>query len=276
MPRIYKNIKVENNIKYEDEILIEALSDAKGTDIIDIREGTQVVNSAAFKNAHILKVNFPESISLIREEAFLGCTYLSKVIIPGYCAFQSFAFADNECLDEINIKTRAIPFSCFRNAGIHSEEGVSVFLENTEVLCERAFLCAKIKDIEFPDTIKKIEGNAFRGVDFKEGTILKIPEGTEYFGNYVFYKATGLADVYLPNSLKYIGTLDRDITYHVSQKIYDLYDLKFKTMYKLVIEEEPTIDKLLDTMTFKQANNRQLELSKTNETDAIIIKGINK
>ena len=255
-----------DGITYEDDVLIEVDNNAKLADVINVKEGTKKISSRTFQDAMINHVKFPESLEVIENAAFKDCICLKEVIIKNPCILGIYAFYNTQDLSTLVLNCETIPSIGFYYAGVYSlTNGVDIKLIDTAVIGENAFERARINSLEIQSNrFRCIDSRAFLNASFRFET-LKLPEGLEEIGDYVFEACSGLKDVYIPDSIKHIGELDKKVIYHVSEKIMNRF-LFLRGMTNVVVEKEPTMDDILDTMTFKDYNKQQLELDKDDKT----------
>ena len=101
------NIEEEKGCFYLGRFLIDSDKDIVTA---DIREGTIMICGWAFKGREKLThVNISETVRIIGEQAFKGCTNLTELCISGNSLKQIEALAFTDCS---NLKTIAIPDSC--------------------------------------------------------------------------------------------------------------------------------------------------------------------
>ncbi len=122
----------------------------------------------------------------------------------------------------------------------------------------------------FNNNLRRIGGCAFSGAKFKNG-ILKLPVGLEDI-EYKAFEDSNLTDLYIPCTVKTIGNLDVDfnnagkgIKLHMSQATFDRLNARRKLCTDNI--EIENIDKLIDTMSFKDVNRKNLEESRMVEKD---------
>ncbi len=124
-----------------------------------------------FKEHTDIKEVVIENIYSIRYRAFMGCTGITKVIIPGTV---------------YDIKTCAFD-GCTSLSDLTIENGV-------DTIGPGAFSgCTSLVDLNIPESVTMIQSEAFDGcTGLKE---LVIPKSVEYIGNFAFRGCTGLEKV---------------------------------------------------------------------------------
>ena len=76
--------------------------------------------------------------------------------------------------------------------------------ENINKISYQSFAYSDLKQINIPGNVKVIEDEAFRSCDFLH--TVRILDGVQSIGPYSFYGCEELTKVYLPQSLKYLGS----------------------------------------------------------------------
>lgn len=137
------------------------------------------IGEFAFSGYEITKVTIPESVSVINEYAFRGCTKLEEIIIKGNnLTIENRAFSECSALKKITI-----------------EEGVNYV--------EEVFWGSGVNEVEFEDGVVEIPMALFRGL--KDLKSIVIPNTIHRIGAFAF-SHSGLESVTLPDSLTDIGT----------------------------------------------------------------------
>ena len=172
-----------------------------------IPEGTVSIGCKAFMDQERLtRVTFCDSITSIMQGAFCNCTNLKSVLMR-------------------NCRVTELP-----DAGIFNDHGV---FEG----------CRHLKEIDLPDTLRRIGSRAFYKAGLQEQMIIK--EGVKSIGSYAFYR-TSLSKVSLPRTLEYISPgafVNRDSSDTLSISVYEntAYGL-FGALENVAYGREPKYD----------------------------------
>jgi hypothetical protein len=145
---------------------------------VTIPEGYTSIGEQAFEGCTMLtKINFPETLTSIGERAFNYCILLSEIKLPKSLTSVG-VYAFSSCIGLTKIK----------------------FPEGLTSIWKYAFQnCSGFTDIEFPESITSIEESAF---SFCSGlTDIKLPERLASIGVGAFAYCTKLKDIKLPVSL---------------------------------------------------------------------------
>lgn len=151
------------------------------------------------------KVTFPENIKYISAGMFYNCYSLRNIAIPdkvegiAYRAFALFLTKKEEASlnDDYGLSSIEIPASVeYIEGAFFGQKNLSEVKlnEGLEIIYDGAFSGCPIKEIEFPNSIKGVDGFA--------NTLLEsvmIPDGTEYIGS--FKNCKRLKEVKIPNSV---------------------------------------------------------------------------
>lgn len=132
----------------------------------------KIADSAFHPDDHLRKINFPDSLEIIEEGAFWGCTSLESVVLPKNCCVCKFAFAFCESLkDLVMSEERSLSEGAFRNC--ISLESVEL-PQTTRSLDPRVFEnCKNLKEVILNDGLKSLYCSSFSGTAIKE---LRIPK----------------------------------------------------------------------------------------------------
>lgn len=223
-----------------------------------IPEGVKCIDAEAFESSFIKDIKFPDSLEIIKKNAFHDCQYLKDIYIKNDCTLAEFAFCHTLFLENIDIVCRKISDFCFKNSG-NRGDGLNIVLHDTEYIGNNAFMDCLINNIVWPITLKTIDNRAFCEAEFAFPKLV-LPEGLESIGEKVFYNTEGLTDVYIPSSVKYIGDLmaPSDIKFHMSKYTAERF-FGNTTPPKHIIIEDDILTELIDTLSFKEINKRILE-----------------
>ena len=170
---------------------------------IVVPEGVEIIAKRAFAgDVDITDITLPSTLKELGEEAFEGCSGLTKIEIPeGIEVIPKRAFANCESLESICLpKTlkevgKGAFESCYWLSNIVIPEGV-------KSIPQRAFADSGLTTISMPSTLKEVGKDAFC---YSEVTNVIIPDSVEVIASGAFAKCSDLAEVKLPSSLKSLG-----------------------------------------------------------------------
>lgn len=158
------------------------------------------------RNAEELVV--PDSVTTISEEAFYGASSLVKISIPASVTIiGDSAFENSENLETVEFldETGAVSYSTDALTKI----GANVFRG-----------CAKLKNINLPDTIERIEKKAFAGCSSLE--TIEIPTTIKFIGEAAFKDCESLDEVVVPSAIAGILGDNGKLTNSVGGNILDM------------------------------------------------------
>ena len=184
--------------------------------IPDTLDGYTVVaigSSAFAKNTYLQSVVIPDTVTVIREYAFVECTNLSSVALSeGLVELGKAAFGKTgltsivipKSLEKAHVSFDNFsdcsdgPFeNCDKLKQVRFEEGV------TEIAQGLFAGCSSVAEIELPNTITVIEKGAFSNCTGLER--INLPDTLTEISDYAFKNCTNLKSVQLPNTITKIG-----------------------------------------------------------------------
>lgn len=140
----------------------------------------KIADGAFHPDGNLRKINFPDSLEIIEESAFWGCTSIESVVLPKKCYVDKFAFAFCEGLKNLVMSEQRIPAKgTFRNC--ISLESV-VLPPTTWRMDPRVFEnCKNLKEVTLNDGLESFDASCFSGTSIKE---LGIPKSVRaVYGN---------------------------------------------------------------------------------------------
>lgn len=130
--------------------------------VFSVREGTRVIATGAFSLTDFSEVTLPDSVSHIGDEAFCGCSKLTRITIPKH-----LVLIGNRAFD-----------------GCHALTTDLIFPEGAREIGYNAFReCGKIDNVTFPLSIEAIGNGAFDRCQFKSMTLPPLFVATNNYGN---------------------------------------------------------------------------------------------
>ena len=142
--------------------------------------GDIYLGESAFSGLCVQKLTLPANIKFLENAkgVFDTCLNLKKVDI--YCDLVPSMFDDSNYLEEVNFKG------------------------NITEIPDNAFTACALKNIDIPDTVKRIGKNAFSG-NLTFVNRFNLPEGLETIGAYAFYDTDISSPIIIPASVTNIG-----------------------------------------------------------------------
>ena len=156
----------------------------------EVKDGCEVIGRMAFKNSSLLEIHLPDSVTIIRDQAFFGCTQLRRLNIP-------------KSLTVFEMEHSPFPssFSELYGSSEHfiTEDGILYNADRTEVL-----LCyTSREEIKLPINVKKIAQQAFANRQYM--TAILLPDSLESIGEAAFMGCTGLTSIDITHTVSSIG-----------------------------------------------------------------------
>ena len=133
------------------------------------------ITYSAFEGSGIEEIYLPDSITIIRNDAFCFCSNLKKVRFPNNLSLiENYAFGRCTSLKEIELpdSLKEIPSGCFDFCSNLQRVKLPRYLES---IGQSAFgMNEKLCEIDIPDTVQKIGAFSFQGADL---SYVNLPEG---------------------------------------------------------------------------------------------------
>ena len=180
------SLPVENNLRYADTYLVEAVDKTLST--YSIKDGTKWIGNSAFSSCRSLaSITIPNSVTSIGSWAFEGCSSLTSVTIPNsVTSIGSRAFYDCSSLTSVTINSNAV----VNKDHPHYSNISHIF-------------GSQVTEYIIGDAVKGIGEYAFS--DSSSLTSITIPNSVTSIGNWAFFNCSSLTSVTIPNSVTSIG-----------------------------------------------------------------------
>ena len=141
---------------------------------ITVARDVTFVRARAFEyHPNIFEIICHEDVEKIEEEAFINCTFLRRVVIPGVKEVEEMAFQNCPALRDVECDTlEIIRDSAFWNC----EYLRSVSLLSARIVEVNAFSYAALTDVKFGSKLERIGGSAFGGCKSLERITIPLNE----------------------------------------------------------------------------------------------------
>ena len=159
-------------------------------EVYKVQEGCEVIGRMAFKNSSLSEILLPDSVTIIRDQAFFGCSQLRRMNIPrSLTVFEMEHSPFPSSFSELNGES-----DCYLN-----KDGI---LYNSDM--SELFLCYMDREtIEVPQTVKRVAPQAFANrLGMKE---IILPDGLETIGDAAFMGCTSLTTLTIPHTVTAVG-----------------------------------------------------------------------
>lgn len=155
-----------------------------------VQEGCEVIGRMAFKNSSMKEIVLPDSVTIIRDQAFFGCSQLRKMNIPlSLTVFEMEHSPFPSSLSELN------------GESVHylNRDGILFNSDMSELL-----LCYEDREtVEVPQTVKRVAPQAFANcLNMKE---IILPDGLETIGDAAFMGCVALTTLNIPQTVTAVG-----------------------------------------------------------------------
>ena len=189
----------ENECLYLDNYLLR-YHDNNNVESVDIKDSTVLIADSAFYYTSVKKVNIPDSVKYIGEEAFSVCGSLEEITIPdSVISVGEEAFESCDSLKKVTLSNSmtSVEYRTFEYCP--SLESITIPNSVTSI-GEFAFRgCTSLKEIELSDSLVNIERYAFEDCSALE--TLNIPDSVSSIDGGAFDGCTALRKVKLSSSV---------------------------------------------------------------------------
>lgn len=159
-------------------------------EVYKVQEGCEVIGRMAFKNSNLSEILLPDTVTIIRDQAFFGCSQLKRMNIP-------------RSLTVFELEHSPFPssFSDLRGESLHylNRDGILFNSDMSELL-----LCYEDREtVEVPQTVKRVAPQAFANrLNMKE---IILPDGLETIGDAAFMGCVALTTLTIPQTVTNFG-----------------------------------------------------------------------
>ena len=213
-----------------DSLSESMFQDCKALESISIPDGIKTIPSNCFSNCSSLaNVDIPDSIRTIKNSAFYGCGFTSISLPDTVKELGNHAFANCTSLASVDLPKKGVELGgsyhgssssdgtfagCTALKSIVLPDGITGGMLGAPALTEVKFAagvkklnglggCTALTAVNIPDSVRKIEANAFSGCTALYS--ISVPEGVTTISNCSFQYCRSLKQVNLPSSLREIG-----------------------------------------------------------------------
>ena len=155
-------------------------------------------------NTLITGVTIPDTVKIIEDSVFLGCSELESVIIPDSVVSIDYnAFKGCTSLSEITLPDSIVNIGW--GAFSDCTNLIDVKLPKNLSLLESSLFsgCENLSEITIPESVESIGNSAFLGCTSLNN--VEIPQYVSVIDGSAFYECTSLDNIYLPDSVDIIG-----------------------------------------------------------------------
>ena len=187
------------------EIGSYAFAHTRGLKNLEIPDSVVTINSYAFLDSTALEtVRLPQRLNSLGIHAFENCSALQQITVSEGIT----TIGDNTFAGCIAMTSAVLPDSVTR-IGEKAFNGCTAlaqvtFSANLKTIAEYAFQNSGLTSLELPESLERIERNAFANNDCLTEAV--ISRGVTYLGTYCFSDCDVLARVVIPNSVTKLET----------------------------------------------------------------------
>lgn len=161
---------------------------------------------AVVKGHRIEGIYIPESVTIIDDYAFVGCSKLRLILLPdSITSIGEEAFVETDYYKNnynwrngiLYIDNHLIAIDKTKQGFCKIKKGVKTIANGA---CDR---CFNITSVKLPDDLKIIGKSAFHScINLKT---INIPDSVEFIGEGAFWNCRNLKNIDIPNTVKFIG-----------------------------------------------------------------------
>ena len=173
-------------------------------EVLQIPEGIKTITFCAIAgNKTLKKVIIPDSVEVIDNQAFSGCSALEEVLFTGNSQslrkIEYGAFSGCVNLRSINVPDSVTSVASGAFHGCNGLKDSNGFLIVGKILVSYS---GEEEDIVVPNGVVVIADDAFKGKKLKSAVL---PDGVQHIGHNAFFMMKTLESVSIPDSVEMIG-----------------------------------------------------------------------
>ena len=202
-----KRVSISESVRY---IGFMAFYGCESLAELTLPEGVTHIESCAFDGTSIERLELPESLEIIENDAF-SCVSLKEVTLPsgirhiGCGAFTHNDIKFNEYSGGYYIGSKNTPYICFMKPCDHALTHIELH-EETRLIYSSAFEnCDSLTSVKLPDGLCEIGENSFKGCS--KLTAIELPESVYLIEEEAFCGCTELKEIKLPSGKLEIGAV---------------------------------------------------------------------
>lgn len=197
--RIPDGVKVISHRAFAKEILEYDVCQVR---VVILPEGLDSIGYAAFSGSRITKLDIPNSVRYIGENAFSQCYFFEKVRLPReLISIPQYAFSDCRNLKHVDIPNSVISIENWAFENCTDLKNV-VISNSVKSIQYGAFRKSGIRELVIPNSVTYIGPAAFQGCE--ELVSVLVSDSVEEIHYNTFYNCKSLKTVNLPKGLKSI------------------------------------------------------------------------
>ncbi len=196
IPNVHDNIEIT-------EILPNAFSYLHVTKI-EFPNSIRKIGENAFEETDVEEINISDSVTQIDSCAFMDCKKLRKVTLPSQLEeIEVGLFSGCEMLEEITIPNtiKEIKQDAFSKTAIRS---IKIPDQVKEISTQCFDFCTNLTDVTLSQNLETISKSAF--FRCTSLTSILLPDKVKRIEEFAFESCTKLASVVLPDGLEYLGS----------------------------------------------------------------------
>lgn len=211
--------QVEDKSVFDGKAKISPTGSEDGSYIIYVAPEIRSLPAYAFSWCdYITSVDFVENVlTTIEENAFIGCSSMAYVHIPGVISIGNEAFRSCVSLKSISIPQETTFLGDYAFKDCKSLANITFFDNSITTIGDSVFMsCDRLNIIKIPYGVTSIGSSAFWGCDALN--MIDIPGSVTSIEDEAFQYCTSLTSIDIPSSVTYIG--NNVFNYSAIKEIY--------------------------------------------------------
>ncbi len=210
-PGLTSIIVQEGNMVYDSRNNCNAIIETASNTLISGCKNTTIPNSvkiigeSAFEGCSgLTSITIPNSVTSIGDYVFSGCSSLASITIPSsVMSIGDYAFGGCSSLASITIPSSVTSIGKFAFENCYGLTSINIS-NSVMSIGDHAFSgCTALASITIPNSVTSIGEGAFYNCNGL--TSITIPNSVTSIGDYAFANCTALASITIPNSVTSIG-----------------------------------------------------------------------
>lgn len=204
---IVGELTIPSEVEFSGKVLkvIEICDDFASSNLsissLTVDDGVISIGARAFKNCANLKtIDIAQSVTLLGEECFYGCSTLEAFSNKGIVTIGGKSFAECENLKVVSIESLD---SLQQGTFLNCSQLLDCNLPNIKSIGKEAFKnCQSLKEYYIPDVVTTIGESAFENLPI---TNITIPNNVLTIDNFAFKGCASLLSIIIPNNVRQLG-----------------------------------------------------------------------
>lgn len=205
LPKENKYYTITDGVLYtkDKNTLVKYPSGSEEKEYTILKSVTRIADGAFSLAKNLIRVEFPEKLTVIGNEAFSGCIQLSFELTPNITKIGDYAFADCFSLTELRLPDSLTNLGEGAFSACEKLESVIIPKKVTRIPFATFASNTSLAEVVFLGSVATIEDMSFSSC--QSLTYIDIPIGTIHIGDMAFYACTNLTEITIPDTTMSFG-----------------------------------------------------------------------